>query len=85
MAVPELIRNEVDGLLVEPRDEHGLAGALERLLTDPELRLRLGKSARRRVAGSYNLHRNAAELAAMLVGIHARGLAPEIGPNQGEC
>jgi colanic acid/amylovoran biosynthesis glycosyltransferase len=70
MGIPELIRNEVDGLLVEPANEEELAAALVRLLDQPELRLRLGKSARRRVVECYDLGRNTAEFAAMLGEIH---------------
>lgn len=64
--IPELIRNEVDGLLVPPSDEVVLAAALTRLMDDPELRLRLGKSARRRVLEQYDLNRNIEALAALL-------------------
>ena len=71
MGIPELIRNEVDGLLVEPANEEELAAALARLLDQPELRLRLGKSARRRVVECYDLGRNTAEFAAMLGEIHS--------------
>lgn len=72
MGIPELIRNEVDGLLVEPANEEELAAALARLLDQPELRLRLGKSARRRVVECYDLGRNTAEFAAMLGEINGR-------------
>jgi colanic acid/amylovoran biosynthesis glycosyltransferase len=64
--IPELIRNEVDGLLVPPADEAGLACALARLIDDSDLRLRLGKSARQRVLEHYDLHRNTAVLADLL-------------------
>ncbi|MGH7786968.1 MAG: glycosyltransferase, partial [Candidatus Binatia bacterium] len=37
-AIPELIDDGISGLLVEPRDAEGLAGALARLLDDPALR-----------------------------------------------
>jgi len=62
--IPELIRNEVDGLLVAPSNEKQLAAALARLLDDPELRVRLGKSARQRVLENFDLNRNTALLAA---------------------
>ena len=64
--VPELIRDEVDGLLVPPSNEEALAGALSRLMDDSELRLRLGKSARQRVLEDYDLDRNLAALAELL-------------------
>jgi colanic acid/amylovoran biosynthesis glycosyltransferase len=62
--IPELIRNEVDGLLVTPSSDKQLAAAIGRLLDDPELRVRLGKSARQRVLQDFDLGRNTALLAA---------------------
>jgi len=64
--IPELIRHEVDGLLVPPAGEVELACALARLIDDSDLRLRLGKSARRRVIEDYDLNRNTAVLADLL-------------------
>jgi glycosyltransferase involved in cell wall biosynthesis len=61
--IPELIRNEVDGLLVAPSDEHGLADAIARLMDDPHLRRRLGCAGRQRVAEKYELSRNVTRLA----------------------
>src|SRR5262249_27398765 len=40
----QLIQTEVNGLLVPPGDATALVGALERLRSQPELRLRLGRS-----------------------------------------
>ncbi|GAA3836243.1 hypothetical protein GCM10022226_67620 [Sphaerisporangium flaviroseum] len=42
----DVITHEVDGLLVPPEDIGGLAGAMNRLIADPELRRRLGAEAR---------------------------------------
>ncbi len=64
--VPELIRDEVDGLLVPPSNEEALAAALARLMDDSDLRLRLGKSARQHVLEAYDLNRNVAALAELL-------------------
>ena len=47
--IAKLIESEIDGLLVPPGDVLALAAALERLKGDPELRLRLGQSARAKV------------------------------------
>jgi len=44
----DAIVNEVTGLMVPPRDTGALTDALRRLVVDPELRDRLGTSARRR-------------------------------------
>jgi glycosyltransferase involved in cell wall biosynthesis len=42
----EMVRNEVDGLLVPDEDVGALTAALDRLMTDPALRARLGNAAR---------------------------------------
>lgn len=49
--VPELVRDGVDGLLVEPGDVTGLAEAMVRLLVDGPLRSRMGAHAHERVSG----------------------------------
>jgi colanic acid/amylovoran biosynthesis glycosyltransferase len=61
--IPELIRSEVDGILVPPGDQEQLAAALERLIDDPDLREQLGRAGRRRVQNNFDLHRNVANLA----------------------
>jgi glycosyltransferase involved in cell wall biosynthesis len=43
--IPEMIRDGVNGLLVEPGDEAGIAAAIERLRQSPELAARLRASA----------------------------------------
>jgi len=48
-----LIEPESNGLLVEPGDAKALAEALERLRNDPELRARLGQSARAMVLRTH--------------------------------
>ncbi len=60
--IPELIRDEIDGLLVTPASAGGLAQALVRLIRDAALRERLGRSARERVVADYNLERNIPKL-----------------------
>ncbi|MBD3947185.1 glycosyltransferase family 4 protein [Nocardioides ganghwensis] len=42
------------GLLVQPRDPHALADALEQLLRSPELRATMGESGRRRVEEHFD-------------------------------
>lgn len=46
--IPEIIENGVSGLLVPPLDDEALAGAITRVLHDPELRDRLAAGARER-------------------------------------
>ncbi|APU16228.1 MULTISPECIES: glycosyltransferase [Actinoalloteichus] len=50
-----------DGLLVDATDHQAFAAALLRLLADPELRVRLGESARQRVLDHYTLRRLVAD------------------------
>jgi glycosyltransferase involved in cell wall biosynthesis len=45
-----LVRDGENGLVVAPGDARALAGAIDRVLTDPTLRARLGAAARRDVA-----------------------------------
>jgi glycosyltransferase involved in cell wall biosynthesis len=61
--IPELIRNEIDGILVMPSDDRALAAAIERLILDPDLRTRLGAAGRKRVMQKYDLNCNVAHLA----------------------
>lgn len=49
-ALPEIVEDEKTGLLVPAKNAKALASALERLLTDPALRARLGDQARARHA-----------------------------------
>jgi colanic acid/amylovoran biosynthesis glycosyltransferase len=61
--VPELIRDEVDGLLVAPSDAIGLAQAIIRMIRDRDLRKRLGEAGRERVRDKFDLQRNVGHLA----------------------
>jgi glycosyltransferase involved in cell wall biosynthesis len=61
--IPELIRDEIDGLLVPPSDDKALAAALRRLMDNPELCRRLGAAARERVIERFNLKKNVGALA----------------------
>jgi len=47
--VPELVRDGIDGLLVEPGDVRGLSDAIVRLLIDRRLRERMGRAGKKRV------------------------------------
>jgi glycosyltransferase involved in cell wall biosynthesis len=48
-ALPEVVGDDGAGVLVPPRDARALAGAILRLLKDPELRRKMGQTARERV------------------------------------
>jgi glycosyltransferase involved in cell wall biosynthesis len=53
--VPELIGCDRTGLLAEPEDAKALTDAIERLMDDPELRLRLAACAVELIRSEYNL------------------------------
>jgi len=63
-AIPELIDNGGNGLLVSPSNAPALSDALRRLAEDIDLRQKLGRRARATVEEHYNLARNLDLLAA---------------------
>jgi colanic acid/amylovoran biosynthesis glycosyltransferase len=57
--IPELVDDDVSGLLVSPGDAAGLAAAIRRLVEDPDLRARMGAAARARIERDFDLGTNA--------------------------
>ncbi len=57
--IPELVEDEVSGLLVPPGDASALAVAIRRLADDPLLRARMGAAARQRILAEFDLETNA--------------------------
>ncbi len=55
--VPDVVRDAVDGFLVEAGDVEGAAERLELLARDPALRAQLGNSGRERVRARYSVAR----------------------------
>jgi colanic acid/amylovoran biosynthesis glycosyltransferase len=68
MGVPELIRDGLDGLLVDPADSAQLAEAVVRVMDDPALRMRLARAGRQRILECYDLRQNTRRLADLLRG-----------------
>ena len=56
-SLPEIIRDEQEGLLIPPRDPAALADAVIRLARDPGLRKRLGEAGRLRVLTEFSAPR----------------------------
>jgi glycosyltransferase involved in cell wall biosynthesis len=50
-----LIRHKVNGLLVPPMDEHGLAKAISRILSDKDMADRMGRASREIVLRDFTL------------------------------
>jgi glycosyltransferase involved in cell wall biosynthesis len=65
-AVPELIEDGVNGLLVPPGDPAALARALASLIADPAARMRLGQAGRARVLEGFAMAPGIDRLAARL-------------------
>lgn len=54
-ANPDVVRDGLDGRVVASHDPAALADALEELVRDPQVRVRMGASARARVEEGYDL------------------------------
>ncbi|MGI9436561.1 MAG: glycosyltransferase [Geminicoccaceae bacterium] len=65
-AVPELINDGENGILVPPEDPAALAFALEALIADPSRRLKLGQAARQVVLQRFSMDPGLDHLAAKL-------------------
>jgi colanic acid/amylovoran biosynthesis glycosyltransferase len=66
--IPELIEDGVSGLLVAEKDELALANALQRLIEDKALRVRLGENGRHKVIREFNNHQSTTQLATLFAG-----------------
>jgi glycosyltransferase involved in cell wall biosynthesis len=55
--IPGILESEVNGLLIPPEDEAGLAAALRKLIQDRSLAIRLGKQARRDAEQKYSIEK----------------------------
>lgn len=56
--IPELIKNEINGLLVAPSNVEETVTAILRLIEDNSLRFKLGKAGRQIILESYDLDAN---------------------------
>jgi len=72
LAIPELVRDGRDGLIVEPGRPDELARALDRIVGDEALRARMGEACRADVA-PHALGAVVTQLEALYVGVIERG------------
>ena len=63
--IPEVVRDGETGLMVPQCDPEALAAAIERLLTNPALRVQLATQARRLIEAEFDIRRNAARRRAL--------------------
>jgi glycosyltransferase involved in cell wall biosynthesis len=66
--IPEIIKDRVTGLLVEPGDETALANAIETVVTDMPRASEWAAAGRRLVEEHFDIHRNIATLYGWLHG-----------------
>jgi glycosyltransferase involved in cell wall biosynthesis len=66
--IPELVRDNETGLLVEPDDPQALADAIARLLSDPLLAERLARAGRDLVLQEFNIDKSARRLQRLFAG-----------------
>lgn len=65
--IPELVQDGETGFLVPPEDAAALADALQRLASDASLRQRMGEAGRKVVERDYDIRKNTASLAELLL------------------
>jgi colanic acid/amylovoran biosynthesis glycosyltransferase len=68
--VPEVLRDRETGLMIPQHDPTTLAAAIERLLTEPTLRVELAERARHLVEMEFDIHRNTASLRTIFRAVH---------------
>lgn len=76
--IPQVVQNDVNGLLVTPGDIDGLSAAIRRLMDDTALRERVGAAARATVEAGFSLNEALAKLSSIYdrFGLAARATLP---------
>ena len=72
--IPEFVREDVEGVLVQPGDVVGLASALAALAIAPERRAMLGRAAHERLTGAFSANAGLDRVATLLRA--SAGLSP---------
>jgi len=67
--IPEVVEDNVSGLLVPPHDDHALAGAIVRLLHERALRVRMGDAGFARVSERFTVERMVAGTSAVYAAV----------------
>lgn len=71
--IPELITNNLNGLLVPEKNAEAMADAIETLLTRPELRKQLGEAGRARVCKDFDSQVTTLDLKELFISRLAKG------------
>lgn len=64
--IPELVRHEVSGILVDAAHPERVAQAITRLVRDPNLRERMGRAGQQKVRQTFDVGRNMASFVSLL-------------------
>lgn len=64
--IPETVKHEGTGFLVDEDDEQGMAEAIERLVRDPDLAASLGERGRERIRQDFTLKKSIGRLSRIL-------------------
>jgi glycosyltransferase involved in cell wall biosynthesis len=76
--IPEVVQDQVNGLLVEPRDHHALARAIVTLLSDRQRRERMGEAGFELVQRRFTVDQMVAATAAVYARVARTGHAVDI-------
>jgi glycosyltransferase involved in cell wall biosynthesis len=69
----EAVSDSESGLIVDGNEEHEIAAAIVRILTDPELAEKLGQNGRQRVLDRFTTEYQCAEFSKIIDKYLARG------------
>lgn len=72
-AIPEVVADGVNGLLLEPRAPEAIAAAIHALGEDRDALARMGEASRDTIAARYSMRRLAGEMRALYANLEARG------------
>lgn len=61
-AIPELVENGKQGLIVPPNDVRQLVVAMKTMLSDKELRTKMGQAGPEKIEQKFNIHKEVARL-----------------------
>jgi glycosyltransferase involved in cell wall biosynthesis len=75
--IPEVVDDRVTGILVEPRDHHGLAAAIVKLISDEQDRQRMATAGFERVSARFTVERMVAETAKVYARVAGRPRAAD--------
>jgi glycosyltransferase involved in cell wall biosynthesis len=76
--IPELVQDDVTGLLVPPESPRELAEAMRRLLGDPQSGIRLARNARMRLEKDFSARETTKALRDLMLAGGGNGSAPEV-------